>query len=70
MREGANRIHRAELPLLIATFLDLFGFGMIISDIQLRIESMTPTGFRPGAVVGMILASTFVVQTFATPFWG
>lgn len=54
------------VPLYIAIFLDLFGFGMIIPDIQLRAEKAG----APGWLIGAMLASTFVVQLFISPQWG
>ncbi len=52
--------------LYAAIFLDLFGFGMIIPDIQLRAEALG----APGWLIGAMLASTFVVQLFVSPAWG
>ena len=59
-----------EAPVLVAVFLDLLGFGMVIADIQLRAESMVPKGWHPGWIVGLLLASTFVTQFIASPRWG
>lgn len=61
---------RTEVPLFVAIFLDLLGFGMIVVDIQFRAVRMTPAGWKVGITVGAILASTFVVQTLVSPFWG
>lgn len=57
---------RILYALYAAIFLDLFGFGMIIPDIQLRAERLG----APGWLIGAMLASTFVVQLFASPLWG
>jgi MFS transporter, DHA1 family, multidrug resistance protein len=54
------------LALYIATFLDLFGFGMIFPDIQLRAERMGASGW----LIGAALASTFLVQFLVSPHWG
>lgn len=61
---------RLELPLLLAVFLDLLGWGMLVADVQLRAEAMMPKGWPTGPVIGMLLASTFVVQTIVSPRWG
>lgn len=61
-----SKLRPNEPPLLAAIFLDLFGFGMVIPDLQLRAEGMG----APGWLIGVILASTFLIQTiFSTP-WG
>lgn len=60
----------SEAPILAAVFLDLMGFGMVLADIQLRAEAMAPKGWRPGWIIGGLLASTFVTQMFASPRWG
>jgi MFS family permease len=54
------------IALYVAIFLDLFGFGMIFPDIQMRAERMG----APGWLIGAALASTFAVQFFASPRWG
>jgi MFS family permease len=54
------------IALYIAIFLDLFGFGMIFPDIQIRAERMG----APGWLIGAALASTFVVQFLVSPHWG
>jgi MFS family permease len=61
---------RIEAPLLVAIFLDLLGFGMIIADFQLRADSLMPRGWPTGAVIGGLLASTFVAQVLISPRWG
>lgn len=61
---------KSERPLLLAVFLDLLGFGMLIADIQLRAEHMTPYGWPTGLVIGILLASTFIIQWFVSPRWG
>jgi MFS family permease len=57
---------RATMPLFVAIFLDLFGFGMIIPDIQIRAEKLGAAGW----LIGATLASTFVVQLLVSPQWG
>src|SRR5688572_16075672 len=57
---------RAELPLLLAVFLDLVGFGMAFPDIQLRAEKFG----APGVLIGLLLSSYFIVQILASPRWG
>ncbi len=61
---------RVEAPLLAAIFLDLLGFGMIIADFQLRADSLMPKGWPTGAVIGALLASTFIAQVLMSPRWG
>ena len=61
---------RTEIPLFVAIFLDLLGFGMIVVDIQLRVAEMVPSGWKVGLTVGAILASTFVIQMLVSPYWG
>jgi len=57
---------RYELPVLIAIFLDLIGFGMAFPDIQLRAQAMGASGL----VIGLLLASLFAVQFVVSPKWG
>jgi DHA1 family tetracycline resistance protein-like MFS transporter len=59
-------VDRAASVLYAGVFLDLFGFGMLIPDIQLRSERMG----APGWLIGVILAATFAVQVPVSPFWG
>lgn len=47
-------------------FLDLLGFGMLIPDVQFRAEALGARGW----LIGALLASTFVVQFFVSPWWG
>ncbi len=57
---------RREWPLLVAIFLDLLGFGLLIPDLQFRAEKMGASG----PWIGAILASTFVIQFIVSPRWG
>ncbi|MCW5943598.1 MAG: MFS transporter [Fimbriimonadaceae bacterium] len=57
---------RGLWPLWAAAFLDLLGFGMFIPDVQLRAEALG----APGWVIGLVLASMFVVQFLVSPWWG
>ncbi|HVT13605.1 MAG TPA: MFS transporter [Fimbriimonadaceae bacterium] len=59
-------VSRSQAALYAAIFLDLFGFGMILPDVQLRAEKMG----APGWLIGTILASTFLVQLLVSPKWG
>ena len=52
------------LAVLVA--LDLAGFGMVVSDIQFRLEGMR----LPGWGIGAVLSSMFVVQFPASAWWG
>ena len=61
---------RLELPLLLAVFFDLLGWGMLVADVQLRAESMMPRGWPAGPVIGLLLGSTFIIQTLVSPLWG
>ena len=63
-------VSRSELAILLAVCLDLFGFGMIVADVQLRAQDLTSKGWPTGAVIGIILASTYVMQTVLSPRWG
>lgn len=65
-----HRPRQAEIALLIAVFLDMVGFTMLIPDIQLRAESMLGVVAFKGPIIGALLQSTFVVQLFASPRWG
>lgn len=52
--------------LLMAILLDLAGFGMVIPDIQTRLESFG----APGWLIGVVLASYFLTQFLVSPLWG
>lgn len=55
------------MPALYAVvFCDMLGFSMLIPDVQLRAEAMGLRGWE----IGGILASMFIVQSVASPFWG
>ena len=56
----------AHAPLLFAIFLDLMGFGMVIPDVQTRLESFGASGWG----IGVVLSSYFLVQIIASPLWG
>lgn len=60
----------AERPILVAIFLDLLGFGMVVADFQLRAEHLVPAGWPAGAVIGGLLGSTFAIQFVVSPWWG
>lgn len=55
-----------EAPLLFAIFLDLIGFGMVIPDVQTRLEAFG----APGWQIGLVLSSYFLFQIIASPLWG
>lgn len=57
---------RAGWPLLLAIFLDLAGFGMVIPDIQTRLEGFGAMGW----LIGAVLAAYFLVQLIVSPLWG
>ena len=57
---------RAELPVLIALFLDLTAFGMVFPDVQLHARALGASG----PIIGALLASMFVIQMLASPPWG
>ena len=61
---------RVEWTLLLCIGLDLLGFGMIIAEFQLFAEKLVPKGWPVGPIVGALLASTFIVQLYASPRWG
>ncbi len=55
-----------ELPLLFAVCLDLMGFGMILPDLQTRMEAFGAKGL----LIGSVYAVYFLVQMTAAPMWG
>ena len=55
-----------EWPLLFAVLLDMVGFGMVLPDIQTRLESFG----AGGGLIGAVLACYFLVQMVASPLWG
>lgn len=55
-----------EAPLLFAVFLDLVGFGMVIPDVQTRLETFGANGGQ----IGIVLSSYFLMQIIASPRWG
>lgn len=57
---------RQEWPLLFAIFLDLVGFGMLLPDLQTRLEARGAQGW----LIGTVFASYFLVQMIASPLWG
>lgn len=61
-----KRLAPGEPALLATVFLDLFGFGMLIPDVQLRAEALGARGW----LIGSLLASMFVVQFLVSPRWG
>ncbi len=66
LRNKTQRLLRHEPPLLFAIFLDLVGFGMMFPDVQLRAERYGATGW----LIGIVLASYYLVQMIASPLWG
>jgi MFS family permease len=64
------RPNKNEIVLLIAIFLDMVGFTMLIPDIQLRAESLLGSASFKGPIIGILLQSTFIIQLFASPRWG
>jgi len=64
-----------EGTLLALAFLDLLGFGMLIPDVQIRLDDMIdPFRFGPiemkGVCIGMVLSSMFLVQFIVSGYWG
>jgi MFS family permease len=53
-------------PLYLAVFLDLAGFGMVLPDIQTRLESFG----AHGGIIGATLAVYFLTQMLVSPLWG
>ncbi|HLO98101.1 MAG TPA: MFS transporter, partial [Fimbriimonas sp.] len=64
------RPRSTELALLLAVFLDMVGFTMLIPNIQLRAETLLQGSPLVGPTIGLLLQSTFIVQLFASPRWG
>lgn len=58
--------HLSELPVLLALFLDLTAFGMVFPDVQLHARDLGGTG----PIIGLLLASMFLIQFIASPPWG
>jgi MFS family permease len=56
----------AGLVVFAAIFLDLFGFGMVLPEVQLRAEHLGASG----PFIGLILTSTFAIQLATSPLWG
>lgn len=52
--------------IVAAVFLDLIGFTMVVVDVQTRAESMGAQGW----LIGLLIASAFIVQSVASPLWG
>lgn len=63
---GRSRLRLTEMILLGGIFLDLVGFGMVLPDVQFRSERLG----MPGWEIGLALTVTFVIQLFASPWWG
>ncbi len=63
---ASGKMKRTEIPLLLAVYLDLVGFGMAFPDVQLRAEKFGAQGW----LIGALLASQFAVQFVASPSWG
>ncbi len=61
-----TKLPRWLTVIYVAVFLDLVGFGMLIPDIQLRAEQLG----APGWLIGVMLASTFIIQVPISPHWG
>jgi DHA1 family multidrug resistance protein-like MFS transporter len=63
---------RKEWPLWAALLFDLIGFSFILIDLQLRAEDIgKKAGIENvGWIIGLILGSTFVIQTLVSPLWG
>ncbi|MBC8063240.1 MAG: MFS transporter [Chlorobia bacterium] len=59
-------MRKQEIPILIAVFLDLVGFGMAFPDVQLRAQHLGASG----PIIGILLASLFAVQFLVSPRWG
>jgi len=53
-------------PVLCLVFADLLGFGMIVVDLQFRAKDL---GASP-TTIGVLLATTFIVQAICSTFWG
>lgn len=57
---------RSELPVIVALFLDLTAFGMVFPDVQLHARELGASG----VIIGLLLASMFLVQMVTSPPWG
>lgn len=72
-----NKARRVQIEgtLLALAFLDLLGFGMLIPDVQIRLDDMiAPFSFgwieMKGVCIGMVLSSMFLVQFVVSGYWG
>jgi len=63
---GTRASWTLELPLLLAIFLDLVGFSMLIPDMQTRLETFGASG----VIIGAVLSVYFVIQILVSPLWG
>ncbi len=59
-------VPRHEWPLLFAIFLDLAGFGMLLPDVQTRLEAFGARGWQ----IGGVFTAYFLVQMLCSPAWG
>ena len=66
MAENRSEPRLPEAIIIAAVFLDLFGFGMLLPDIQFRAERLGMVGWAIGAT----LTTTFAIQLVASPIWG
>jgi MFS family permease len=64
------RPRTAEIALLVAVFLDMVGFTMLIPDVQLNAQSLLGDSQFKGPIIGFLLQITFVIQIIASPRWG
>src|SRR6478609_5858823 len=62
----AGQFGKREWPVLVALFLDLAAFGMVFPDVQLHSRELGASG----PIIGLLLASMFVIQIVASPPWG
>jgi MFS family permease len=69
---NSEKVRSIQWPLWAALFFDLIGFSFILIDLQLRAEDIGKAAnvASVGWIIGLILGSTFVVQTIASPLWG
>ena len=63
---AGKRPRLVEAVLLGAVFFDLAAFGAVLPDVQTRLEGFGARGW----LIGVVLASYFLVQTAVSPLWG
>lgn len=70
------RRERAIRVLVLAIFLDLLGFGIVLPLLPVQAKALAeapgvlPSGIPIGVVVGLLLSSSSAMQVVTAPIWG